>query len=322
MDLVIVDFDCQALTAGQERIRELLKLPEGTEVFFMEGGGLEERQWELPEGAAENIGRCVFLTGLTGGIKKYHRDLFANNPQILSWIIAILDVEYESYKKQFLGQVDQAFGESDAYYDVVFDSSDALRETGRRCALPVKTRRRCLIVSKNRKLAQRVKDVMEGYLPSWETAALEAASAEDYRFADAAVVVGEKTEELAVPAPIAGLNRRFVWLDRGFLVPEEREGLTAEVKEIMNGCGWNIADYSQCLYSSDFLYESLYREIRDGKIGYSALVEHEDFVMWDVYGLPLVRKEYTQERIAGFLDENCCFTRIAERISAKKGRRV
>lgn len=321
MDLVIADFDCQALTAGQERIRELLKLPEA-EVFFMEGGGLEERQWEMPESTAENIGRCIFLTGLTGGIKKYHRDLFANNPQILSWIIAVLDVEHESYKKQLLGQIDQAFCVLDVYYDVVFDSSDTLWNTQRRCTLPVKTCKRCLIVSKNLELAQQVRAVMEGYLPAWETVSPETVSAEAYRFADAVVVVGKEPEELGVPAPLAGLPRRFVWIDRGFLVPEEREGLTAEAKEIMNGCGWNIADYSQCLYSSDFLYESLYREIRDGKIGYSALVEHEDFVMWDVYGLPLVRKEYTQERIAGFLEKNCCFSRIAERISAKKRRRV
>lgn len=322
MDLVIVDFDCRALMAGRERIRELLGLAEAAEVVFMENAGWEEKQWKMPGSVVKNSDRCVFLTCFTGGIKKYHRDLFVNNPQILSWIIAVLDVEHESYKKQFLGQADQAFGASDAYYEVVFDSSDTLRETRQRCTLPVKTQRRCLIVSKNQMLAQQVRDVLEGYLPSWEITAPEVTSAENYRFADAVIIVGEKPEELAVPAPLVGLARRFVWLNREFLSPEEREELRDAAGEIMNGRGWNIPDYSKCLYSSDFLYERLYRKIRDGEIGYSALVEHEDFVMWDVYGLPMVRKEYTQERIAGFLDENCCFARITEQVRAEKGRRV
>lgn len=327
MDLVIVDYDCQALMAGQECIRKLPGLSGDMEVVSMEEiamneAGRGEGQREMSEGAAGNIDRCIFFTGLTGGIKKYHRELFVNHPQILSWVIVILDVAHESYKKQLLGQVDQAFAEADAYYDVVFDSADTLQETKRRCALPVKTQKRCLIVSKNRMLAQQVRDVMEGYLPSWETVSPEVTSVEEYRFADAVIVVGKKTQELAVPAPLSGLNRRSVWLERGFLVLEEREELAAEVKGVMNGCGWNISDYSQCLCSSDFRYERFYREIRDGKIEYSALVEHEDFVMWDIYGLPLVRKEYTRERIEAFLCENCCFAKIAERISAKKGGRV
>ena len=38
MDLVIVDFDCHALEAEKERIRELMGLSGDAEVIFMEIG--------------------------------------------------------------------------------------------------------------------------------------------------------------------------------------------------------------------------------------------------------------------------------------------
>lgn len=308
MDFVIVDFDCQSLLTEKARIRELLNLPEENEVIFWDEEGWEQR-------SGEKISRCIFLTCFTGGIKKYHRDMFTGNPQISSWIIAVLDVEHESYKKQFLAQIDQSFCSSDAYYDVVFDCSDMLSETAKLCALPAKTQKRCLIVSKEQALAEQVREVMEKCLPLWEILSPVITSAEDYRFADAVIVVGEKAEDLAVPAPAVGLNRRYVWLNRLFLVPKEYEELTSEAEESMNSCRWNIADYDRCLYTSDLGYEKFYQEIQDGEIEYSALKEHERFVMWDQYGLPVQRKEYTPEHIAGFLKENCCFTRIAERIS-------
>ncbi len=322
MDLVIVDFDCHALEAEKERIRELMGLSGDAEVIFMEDTDFRGNQWKIPESIAGNRDRCVFLTCLSGGIKKYHQDLFSGQPQIFSWIIAVLDVEHDGYKKQFLGQIDQAFGASDAHYDVVFDCCRTLEETKKRCAIPVKTRKRGLVVSKNRDLAKQVRDVVEGYLPLWETQASWLTLEEQYRFADAVIVAGRKPEELAVVAPPVGVTRRFVWINRGFLAMEEREELTDEAGETMNACGWNIPDYRKCLYCSEFLYEKLYREIRDGEIGYSALAEHESFVMWDSYGLPMVRAAYTEERIAGFLEENCCFARIAGRINAKKGRQV
>lgn len=308
MDFVIVDFDCQSLFTEKARIRELLNLSEENEVFFMDEEGRGKR-------SSEKISRCIFLTCLTGGIKKYHQDMFAGSPQISSWIIAVLNVEHESYKKQFLAQIDQAFYSSDTYYDVVFDCSDMLSETAKLCALPAKTQKSCLIVSKEQALAKQVREVMEICLPSWEILSPVIKSAEDYRFADAVMVVGDKAKELAVPAPAVGLNRRYVWLNRLFLVPKEYEELTRAAGESMNSCGWNIADYNKCLYTSNLEYEKLYQEIQKGEIGYSALSEYEQFVMWDQYGLPAQRKEYTPERIAGFLKENCCFTGIAERIS-------
>lgn len=317
MDIVMVDYDCQMMFQDKARIRERLNLPKGTEIIFLKeaGGKGNTRKFSAAD-------RCVFLTCFTGGIKKYHQDVFAGNPQILSWLIAVLDVEYENYKKQFLAQTDQAFYTSDAYYDVVFDCSDTLSETGKLCALPAKTQKRCLIVSGRQTLAEQVRSIMGNYLPSWETLSPEVRSAEDYRFADAVIVVGETAEDLAVPAPTVGLNRRYVWLDRRFLAAEEYEELTGTAGESMNECGWNIADYGKCLYTSDLGYEKLYQEILCGEIGYSALPEHEMFVMWDQYGLPEERKEYTQEHIDGFLKEHCCFENIARRIDNQHPREI
>lgn len=314
MDFVIVDFDCQSLLTDKTQIKGLLGLQKENEVVFMEEADWEDNQWKIPDNDIKNVDRCVFLTCFTGGIKKYHRDVFANNPQVLSWIIAVLDVEHDSYKKQLLSQVDQAFYASDAYYDVVFDCSDKLQEAGKLCALPAKTHKKCLIISKEQTLAEKVKAVMEGYLSSWEVVSAIITSAEDYRFADAVVVVGDTAEDFDVPAPLVGLNRRYMWLNRSFITPKEYEELMQSVGEIMNNCGWNIADYRKCLYTSDFEYEKLYQKIQNGEIGYSALVEHEAFVMWDAYGLPAVRKDYVPERIADFLKENCCFAKIKERI--------
>lgn len=322
MDLLIIDYDCRWQPADGARIKELLGLPEEGEVFFMEEADWEENRWEIPGRIVENIDRCVLFTCFTGGVKKYHKDLFAHNPEILSWIISILDVEHESYKKQLLAGIDQAFRSSDAYYDVVFDSSGSLHETGKHCCMPVKTQKRCLIVSRSKALAEQVRTVMEKYLPLWETFSTTVTSTEEYRFADAVIVVGEKAEDLAVPAPVVGLNRRYVWLNRRFLAPGEYEELADVAGEIMNGCGWNISDYRRCLYCSDLMYEKLYQQIGNGEIGYSALREHEDFVMWDAYGLPAVREDYTPEHIAGFLEQNCCFGEIKKRIDRKSGRQV
>lgn len=315
MDFIIIDFDCQILLADKTRIKELLGLSKTCEVVSMEENGWEADHWRISDEYAETINRCVFLTCFSGGIKKYHRELFANNPQITSWTVAVLDVEHGSYQKQYLSQIDQAFYALDTYYEVVFDCSETLQEVRKQCAFPAKTHKRCVIVSKNQVLAEKVRAVMEGYLPLWETAAIAVSTAEEYRFADAVMVVGEKAEDLAVLAPVTGLNRRYVWLDRSFPAGWEYDELAETAAEIMNGSGWNIADYTKCFYISNLEYEKFWQQIQSGVTGYSALKEHEEFVLWDVYGLPVVREDYTEENIESFLKENCCFAKIKERIS-------
>lgn len=312
-DIIIIDYDCKTLSAERDKVRERLQLSGECSVFSMEEIYARDGQRQIADDGKEPA-RGVFLTCLSGGLKKYHKDFFTENPQISSWIITILDVEHESYRNQFRALIDQTFYHLEAYYDVVFDCQDTLADTAKACAFPMKTQKRCIVISRNQALAQRVSAVLAGYLPKWETASVEISAQEDYRFADAVLIAGEKPEELEVPAPMSGLNRRYVWLEGGFYTQEEYEELSELVGKSMNGCGWNIADYADCFYVSILIYEELYQALQKEKIGCSALRGHEKFVMWDEYGLPLTREEYTPERTEAFLKDNCRLDKIAERM--------
>lgn len=310
MNLIIVDYDCAETVRRSEPAQ---KLPDSRLVYLSERSGSEA----VTEAAGENgRARVVLLTEMTAGLKSYHLELFRGSSGVSHWVVVILDLTRPAYKKQFIAQIDEAFAGTEAFYEVIFDDSGRLERTTKALSVPPKTDRRCVVVSasQNRPLIENAAKCLAGYLRGWKLGVPEKVSPEDYRYADAVLIAGEREADCAVAAPETGirLDRRLIWINQRFAAPHEKdEDFFLDLQSAVNESGWNLAGCEKRTYFSDISYEEYYSRLLRGEISASALRENDDFVMWDCYGLPLLKDEYSDEKVSAFLKENTCFEKIA-----------
>ena len=306
MDLLIVDYDCKLLIEnnGMEFRSQAIK------VIYLDSELLSE-DLTINNSIMREVTRCVILTRFSGGVKKYHWDIISKNSMVKHWIISIIDLDQDIYKEQFLKQVDTLLFGPVVFYEVIFDTAKNFMQTKRVLDKPMKMKKKCMVISKNVQLAKNAADIFKRYLKEWEIEIPQIKSSDDYQYADAVLIVGEKGSECAVIAPKVGVRKRKIWINRRFLNKDEKEEMFEQLEQHMNANGWNIADYSDKTYFSDLLYEDFREKLYRNEISYLSLCEQEDFVVWDKYGLPLIREGYTEETVTDFLEKQTCFSKIA-----------
>lgn len=294
MDLFIVDYDCQRLMQDSEGVF----ITSETKMVYL-GDENISGDFELNNFIIKNVTRCIILTRFLGGVKKYHWDIVSKNSTIKHWVISIINLEQDVYEKQLLKQVDNLLFDLDVFYEVVFDTSEDLAQTKRILSRSAKTKRKCIIASKNIQLAENAAGIFKRYLEGWDIEIPKIKNSNDYQYADAVLVVGENETDCAVAAPEIGLNKRRIWINQRLINNDEKDTMFDRLEEAMNANGWNIADYSSKTYFSDLLYESFMEQLHSGEMSCISLSEQEDFVIWDAYGLPLTREGYTNEAEIG-----------------------
>ena len=297
MNVILVDSDCRKYFPQEDAIKNLLN-DSRCQIRYLE----PLQKPELEPGC-----RCVLLTAMNGGLKKYHRDLMITNPQVRTWILSIVGVSLESEQSQLADHISSALSDSKAAYKILFEDAD-LKKTAAACAVPVKEKRMCLIVSANSEASRQCAEVMSSYLRGWDVVHRGAYGEELYQEADVIVAAGEKREDFFLPAPKYNMGRLYAWV-RGS--DEEGSQLRSIVYDTLTERNWNLGSVKK-VYSSVLELEEYSRKLGSGEISPWELIHDENFVIWDEYGLPLSSSSYSADAIDEFLGRQCCFNRLTE----------
>lgn len=238
---------------------------------------------------------------------------------ITHWIVAVLWNGKQAVKDMIYRQLLSAVEEEDCYCEIVFEDSerwDAIREAVNR---PVKTKKSCAVVSKNKALAQDAAEVMQTYLNDWIVHPVDDVKNNDYSYEDAVFVVGCSCDEMLILPPKKGAKKKIFWLNEPFFMENEaKTSIVNEIGEKMNELGWDIFDYHNITYISSIECEMAFVKIYREEITPMALMLKDDFVMWDDYGLPVSFSRMSSENIQLFLESNCRFSDMACQLSAKR----
>lgn len=294
MNVILIDSDCKGLFADEAAVKARVR-DETCRVRPLAGDGLPQ----LEAGC-----RCVVVTALYSGVKQYHRELVMRSPQVRCWVFCVLGVAFKSERQQIAENLQSLLSPSAAPYCVVFDDAQTLAQTARLCRRPVKEKRCCLVASASAPVAQRCARALAPRLPDWDVTA--AAETFEARYADADVILaaGACAADLALPAPQLGMGRLYAWLDADG--PDDARA----AYETLTGLGWNLPS-AAAVYTSSLMLEEYELRLAQGQLTPAALVNDEQFVLFDAYGLPLRAQEYTETQIRAFLDCRCCFGKLA-----------
>lgn len=317
MNLIIVDSDCQRLFQNEENVKNLLKDSDAFVLFLEINSELTKQKFCLDKLIdITKFHRCIFLTELSGGLKEYHKLLIQNNAAIQHWVISILDIAHQNYKEQFFHHIDNMLAETDVLYRVIFDQSVSLQNTFEECKKTIYDKNTCLLVSKNEELAARVKELLSMRKPDWDFLLQSDLLEEGAYNAKAILLLGNTTEDVLFAPVKYGLNRVHIWMNLE-LAGQDKSQIKSRLNDVrkqMTERGWNFYEDSFNLHCSNLNYEQFYFKWLNHEVSTASLTNDDAFVLWDRYGLPLLRKEYTDKSVQDFFDDNCCFAQIIDNI--------
>lgn len=311
--MISIVLDYGVMSILEKDILSALNLSE-KETFVCELSELSDSGcYELPD----NTDRCVIVSLLQNGIMKCHEELISKNENITSWVFSVVNVEYEAYKEQYSNQIDVIFSKSDSLYETIFDDSKTFEKTQKACRRKMKEKKQFYVISKNIQLAKRVTGMLKNYLSDWEVEAVTDKDDEKMYYANVILLVGEKIEDFEISAPQKYIKNHYVWINKSKYncTQEEKEYIADEVDLLLSKCGWDFTDYKKCCFYSDIKLEEMYCQLKKGDISFIGLKNDDCFVMWDSYGLPALPEYYTEQNIHNFLEDNCCFSKIAKTFS-------
>ncbi len=252
--------------------------------------------------------RGILISNMTYGVKAYQRELILSNPQVRCWVIVALDIQFASEQDQLVDSVNTALADCKAPYCLLFDDSKTLAKTAGICALPVNLKKKCLVVSASQSLAQKCRDVISMYLEGWEVVAASENAEQQYGNADIILAVGEKESDYCLPAPKYGMGKQFAWIGKEFEGADKRD----MIYRTLTKAGWNLCS-ARNVYSGSLDFEEYSWQFTHQEISISTLKSDENFAIWDIYGLPLLNRDYTEPVIRSFLERMCCFGDLTER---------
>lgn len=299
MNVIIIDSDCKRYYPQVDYIKTLLGDPQCI-VYY-----LDPMQ---PLQVKDNC-RCVLITAMSSALNKYHRDLIIANPQVRRWLISIVNVSFKSEQEQLLDSIDTALAGTKVSYNILFDDCDTLEKTAVICSVPVKEKKMCLIVSKNRILAKQCAEILALYLKQWEIIHKSQNVEQFYSLADVIIAVGDKEEDFVLQASESHMGRFYVWIRR--MEQNVSQKLNKRIYEILTKNNWNVG-FAREVYSSSLELERYYYKLNRAGMSVLELKNDENFVMWDKYGLPISNKDYSAEVTCSFLSNQCCFENLTK----------
>lgn len=299
MNVIIIDSDCRKCFPQAEMVKILLNDSQCV-VHYLDPIHLPELESEC---------RCVLLTALHSGVQKYHHDLIVSNPQVRNWLISIVNVCFKSEQSQLLENIDTVLSDNKISYRVLFDDAVTLERTAAVCACPVQSKKTCMVVSGDSFLAQHFAKTVGRYLKEWNVMYVSSEEEKLYESADVVVAVGNKKEDFFLAAPRYGMGRYYAWVQCSV---QNAAQLRKTAYDTLTEYGWNLSSIDN-VYASILELEEYSRQLDMGELSAFELINDENFVIWDKYGLPLKSQDYCTEEVCAFLNRQCCFHNLIKR---------
>lgn len=313
MKLVIVDSDISASVD----VKALLAL-EDIYIWNINTEELSENGYDLQNVLLDieydKIEQAALLSKFSSGVVKYHTAMLKKSAGIPFWTIVALDNEYQAVQKQMISVFEANLAAKEIRYRVIFDKSDALLKTNTTLAKSVPARRWVCLISKNDpETANRLAEYIVEAKPDWECVICSDTNECDLDTADRIVVIGNEISDFNFKPVQYGLDRLYFWFE--IKIGEPITSKFTDKKQVLVdsliSSGWNMASQAKHMLSGISKFEKIKYDLDTKAAALESLVNDEDFVMWDKYGLPVSSDTYKDTTVVyKFLEEHCCIDKI------------
>ena len=265
---------------------------------------------------ADDPVRGVVLTALPGGWMKYHSEIAEHYPFVLHWVFCVVGLSGNALKETVASQF-WANIANDTYCELIFDGP-GFSNLSEKLDLPIKSKKKCLVISLNTGLSKDVRNILQEYLPEWDV--VDSSDPKpDCSLCDSVFVVGNKSDEMTIAKPEIHSARVCFWMNKPYFASEaEIATEKALLGKSMNEAGWNIGDYSSLVFFSSIHHEQVWQQICKEEITPTALLSDPLFVLWDDYGLPQVQSALEADDFCSFLASHTVLQIVADRFCSKK----
>lgn len=257
-----------------------------------------------------------FLSLMSGGLK-YQTDFIAQNREVTQWVlVAATDNPWavDGFLST-LAAVDAAIQAVTAGGKSV---TQLKREIASRARIHAKT---CLIYAKRAGVGKRTAAALlkEKLCPQWTFQQCDG-SEENFRQEcqemNRVIIMGNSLQDFSLCRPeLLNVNPIFLYhrCDEAVQLCLRPEALWNEIRTVLAARDWMFPESYPDFYVGSALYESWAMECESGDMGSLSL--QECFVMWDRFGLPVAKEEYTAERVRSFLAQFSALRKISSRLN-------
>ena len=271
----------------------------------------------LPDLGERN--RVYYILSLTAGGLQYQYELLKKNSSVAQWILLIrqnqrapiwaFERQLESLKSSI--HMIRTVGKSDSQIKEELRSIALIRE------------RSCLVYSKRSGIGKKtaVELLQKKLCPDWEFEICEGPE-EKFRECCAGMsrvlIMGcsiqdfslSKPEQMKTP-PIFLYHR----CDEQVQTCLRPDILWERIRDVLSAREWEFSSHYSDFYVGSAPYENWALEMEAGG-GVHSLALSDSFVMWDNFGLPLLREQYTDQNIRDFLSDFHSFRDIRNHLQA------
>jgi hypothetical protein len=276
--------------------------------------------YELNDKNRVRAEHCIYITGLNTGVPESDVAQILNESGVLSWLVIIADMngadkhEYEIIKdkwEQELHGIDAAvkiIPGTAGYEQTAFDWI-AEREKFSEAAGSSSGKKLCLIVSKRPQAGKSILAELLGASSRWDISETQTDSDDYILLRDNAariIFVGSEYPDFEIPCFEDALRKSIFLCNKCDMNPILMNNPVLTKKDIIKILRKNNWGITEGQTSKIFVGSTLYSWFYAGLMKYKSeffkiLLDDEGFAIWNEYGLPIPRSEYTEEKAGSFL---------------------
>lgn len=256
--------------------------------------------------------RCIYFIKMEDSGLKYQIDFIKNTDKVMQWLIVLVDEkDVSEHKKNVavsnfrtnIGKVDKDFSVICCITEQMNERIDSELQTLNR-----KKSNIVLIASANSFVGRKTTAIaLNGVYPN---KSFEICEAEDFeeksKYAKHIVIVGNEISDFILPCPDDTLHRVTLLYNKADEAPINlvyfKKTQRAIISE-MNKRGWDLPLEFNKFFVGSMIYDIFYQKLQSGEKDINEFKMNTNYYMWDKYGLPCPKEQYTQDNINSFLSE-------------------
>lgn len=255
--------------------------------------------------------RCIYFIKMEDSGLKYQIDFIKNSDKVMQWLVVLVDAEYVSEHKKnvAVSNFRTNIGKFDKDVSVICCTTEQMAE---RIDSELQTLNRkksnvVLIASVNSFVGRETtKQVLKCIYPNMLIDA--ECDINDFKeknkYAKHIVIVGNEIKDFILPCPDDSLHRVTLLYNKVDEAPINlvyfQKTQRAVISE-MNKNGWDLPLDFKRFFVGSMLYDVFYQNLQSGERTVDEFKMNTNYYMWDKYGLPCPKEQYTQDNISNFL---------------------
>lgn len=257
--------------------------------------------------------RCIYFIKMEDSGLKYQIDFIKNTDKVMQWLVVLVDEKdvSEHKKNVAVSNFRTNIGKFDKDFSVICCTTEQMNEhiDSELQTLNRKKSNIVLIASANSFVGRKTtKQALECIYPNMLIDAKCDANdfEEKSKYAKHIVIVGNEIRDFILPCPDDTLHRVTLLYNKADEAPINlvyfQKTQRAVISE-MNKNGWDLPLDFKRFFIGSMLYDIFYQELQSKKDEWNVFKMNTNYYMWDKYGLPCPKEQYTQDNINSFLSE-------------------